>query len=425
MREALRVQMVEFGRTPQQLFSKKHPKRRVGRRPTLSNLLCFRPSAAPLATQPTQSVQSTTTQAWLTARFSSRALWSILMTQPDVTCPANSSASKFHTCKAVVEWLLPCSFSPAHTIKLQHKRQYAEICSTYWCKRQTIQGSLPELSYQSKATQARGTVLCHTPPTALTFSHIVSCVREAESAQQCHGLQTGKSAQPVARAIARLTSSKPFIRQATLAWLEQAGCRQDPEYLGLASHTELLGVVRALREGCGPSPDKVRLHTPNPVSYISSLHMPLLHHDARCEVFWMWLCDVAGLGSAGHVRAGSPHSGHLPAEPRTHTGGWCPGAADGAPVPPADSRAWGCPVHPVPAVQWGRRPLEYLPTLRPATTLGAGEGWDCPARVEGHSGIHPCQTVPILPEQVAPMALLAFERTQFHQDWVSDLYAYC
>ena len=29
MREALRVQMMEFGRTPQQLFWRKHPKRRV------------------------------------------------------------------------------------------------------------------------------------------------------------------------------------------------------------------------------------------------------------------------------------------------------------------------------------------------------------------------------------------------------------
>lgn len=70
-------------------------------------------------------------------------------------------------------------------------------------------------------------------------------------------MQKGRSTQPVARAVARLTSSKPFIRQATLAWLEQAGQRQDPEYLTLASHTELLGVVKALREGNAPSADQV------------------------------------------------------------------------------------------------------------------------------------------------------------------------
>ena len=63
-------------------------------------------------------------------------------------------------------------------------------------------------------------------------------------------MQKGRGGQPVAKAVARLTSVKAYIRQATLAWLEQAGWRQDPEFLCLASHTELLGVVRALRESC-------------------------------------------------------------------------------------------------------------------------------------------------------------------------------
>jgi hypothetical protein len=43
MREALRVQMMEFGRTPQQLFSKPHPRRR----PTCCG--CFGPSPAQAA----------------------------------------------------------------------------------------------------------------------------------------------------------------------------------------------------------------------------------------------------------------------------------------------------------------------------------------------------------------------------------------
>lgn len=44
MQDALRVQMMEFGRTPQQLFLKKHPKRRVlvtGGRPSIC---CFPPT---------------------------------------------------------------------------------------------------------------------------------------------------------------------------------------------------------------------------------------------------------------------------------------------------------------------------------------------------------------------------------------------
>ena len=45
IREALRVQMMEFGRTPRQLFSKPHPKRKVhfdGRRGACS---CLAPAA--------------------------------------------------------------------------------------------------------------------------------------------------------------------------------------------------------------------------------------------------------------------------------------------------------------------------------------------------------------------------------------------
>lgn len=61
----------------------------------------------------------------------------------------------------------------------------------------------------------------------------------------------------MAKAVARLTSSKPFIRQATLAWLEQAASRQEPEFLALASHTDLLALVKLLRENCGPNAAQV------------------------------------------------------------------------------------------------------------------------------------------------------------------------
>ena len=50
------------------------------------------------------------------------------------------------------------------------------------------------------------------------------------------------------RAVARLTSSKPLIRLATLQWLEQTAALREPEYLCLNSHAELLPVVKALRE---------------------------------------------------------------------------------------------------------------------------------------------------------------------------------
>lgn len=60
--------------------------------------------------------------------------------------------------------------------------------------------------------------------------------------------QKKKHVSPTVKAVARLTSSKLVIRQATLAWLEQAGAQREPEYLTLTSHTELLDIVRALRE---------------------------------------------------------------------------------------------------------------------------------------------------------------------------------
>lgn len=41
MQDALRVQMMEFGRTPQQLFTKKHPKRRVGTTGDRPRICCF------------------------------------------------------------------------------------------------------------------------------------------------------------------------------------------------------------------------------------------------------------------------------------------------------------------------------------------------------------------------------------------------
>ena len=64
------------------------------------------------------------------------------------------------------------------------------------------------------------------------------------------GVQKGRRGpSPTAKAVARLTSSKAVIRLATLAWLEQAGAHREPEYLSLTSHTELLALVKALREG--------------------------------------------------------------------------------------------------------------------------------------------------------------------------------
>ena len=64
------------------------------------------------------------------------------------------------------------------------------------------------------------------------------------------GVQKGRRGpSPTAKAVARLTSSKAVIRLATLAWLEQAGAQREPEYLSLTSHTELLALVKALREG--------------------------------------------------------------------------------------------------------------------------------------------------------------------------------
>lgn len=73
-------------------------------------------------------------------------------------------------------------------------------------------------------------------------------VRKARLNLCAHYLQKKKSLSPTVRAVARLTSSKTVIRQATLAWLEQTGAWREPEYLTLTSHTELLDVVRALRE---------------------------------------------------------------------------------------------------------------------------------------------------------------------------------
>ena len=61
----------------------------------------------------------------------------------------------------------------------------------------------------------------------------------------------------MAKAVARLTSVKPFIRQATLEWLEQAACRQEPEFLALTSHTDLLAIVKLLRENCGSNAPQV------------------------------------------------------------------------------------------------------------------------------------------------------------------------
>ena len=55
MREALRVQMMEFGRTPHMLFTKKHPRRRVvatGARPAIC---CFKPQP-PERSTPTSNV---------------------------------------------------------------------------------------------------------------------------------------------------------------------------------------------------------------------------------------------------------------------------------------------------------------------------------------------------------------------------------
>ena len=89
-------------------------------------------------------------------------------------------------------------------------------------------------------------------------------------------MQKGRSAQPVAKAVARLTSVKAYIRQATLAWLEQAGWRQDPEFLCLASHTELLGVVRALRESCSEA------HNQHGQVCIPLLEQPLVSLE-RCK----------------------------------------------------------------------------------------------------------------------------------------------
>lgn len=102
-------------------------------------------------------------------------------------------------------------------------------------------------------------------------------------------MQKGRSAQPVAKAVARLTSVKAYIRQATLAWLEQAGWRQDPEFLCLASHTELLGVVRALRESCSTAQKQagqVILRIPHDFALIISCetlcwHVNIPHSNAQ------------------------------------------------------------------------------------------------------------------------------------------------
>ncbi len=53
MREALRVQMMEFGRTPRQLFRKPHPRRKV-RQIGDVRARCFgiRPARAPVSPRP-------------------------------------------------------------------------------------------------------------------------------------------------------------------------------------------------------------------------------------------------------------------------------------------------------------------------------------------------------------------------------------
>ena len=77
------------------------------------------------------------------------------------------------------------------------------------------------------------------------------------------GVQKGRSGPgPTVKAVARLTSSKSVIRLATLAWLEQAGAQREPEYLSLTSHTELLALVKALREGPDAFPQVHSLWVP-------------------------------------------------------------------------------------------------------------------------------------------------------------------
>ena len=62
MREALRVQMVEFGRTPQQLFAKKHPKRRATGTGAQSAFCCFKPAPPKHSARPTSNVLRPTFQ---------------------------------------------------------------------------------------------------------------------------------------------------------------------------------------------------------------------------------------------------------------------------------------------------------------------------------------------------------------------------
>lgn len=88
--------------------------------------------------------------------------------------------------------------------------------------------------------------------------------------------QKKKHVSPTTKAVARLTSSKAVIRQATLAWLEQAGAHREPEYLTLTSHTELLDIVKTLREA--PSVDFQVRPPPPPAFVVSSL--------CACRVYW-------------------------------------------------------------------------------------------------------------------------------------------